>query len=113
MNGEQWEWPVTHEQVQSYLESQKFTFAKTRPTNPHSYIVRRNQRGEDLRRFELTILHMREHGYQRKWWGDVYTQLRLGDHEYWTMGAPVERTQVINGKTVEQAEKDDREGKGL
>ncbi len=102
-------WPLSHEEVREWLDAQKFKFAKTSPNNPHSYIVRRNV---DSRMFELVVLHIREHGYQQKWWRAEYTQYRAGDHHYWTMGGTLESTVILNRKSHDQAMEDERSGKG-
>ena len=41
---------------------------------------------------------IRAHGYQNQFEGSWYTQLDVGGHTYWTMGAPVAETILINRK---------------
>lgn len=101
-------WPLTHEEVRRWLEEQEWKVAVTAPDNPHAYCLRPNT---DAVMFWRIVLHIREHGYQYRWGRGEYTQLRAGDYDYWTMGAPLERTLLINRKHRDQTAKDEAEGK--
>jgi hypothetical protein len=103
------EWPLTHEEVEEWCRSVEWRFAVTRPDNPHNYTLRRNT---DPIEFQRIVLHIREFGYQQKWWGADYTMYRADGHHMWTMGAPLEATILINRKTDEQVREDERTGKG-
>jgi hypothetical protein len=39
---------------------------------------------------------IRRHGYDADFEGRTYTYLDIDDHSYWSMGAPLEETVVIN-----------------
>ncbi len=67
---------------------------------------------EDRGLFGAVVLHIREFGYEYRWWGRAYTQLRIGDFAYWTMGDPLECTIVINRKPWQRVEEDRRTGRG-
>lgn len=84
-----------------FLERCGWRFAGTMPDAPHEYTVR------DLRHpkrstclshesFEWFVRHIRAHGDRRRFGERTYTYLAVGDHEYWTMGAPPRLTTVIN-----------------
>ena len=47
---------------------------------------------EDGSLFELFVRHIREHRFG----GRSYTYFEVDGWKYWTMGAPVEETRVIN-----------------
>lgn len=46
------------------------------------------------------VQFIRAHGYQNLFERRWYTQLDIGEHTYWTMGAPVEETILINRKRL-------------
>jgi hypothetical protein len=52
------------EMAQRLLESQTWTFAKTMPTNPHWYTLRRNWASQQD--FVDVVLFIREHGVVEK-----------------------------------------------
>jgi len=93
-------WPLTEEDAESFVASVPWKAARDK-RNPHEYCLRRDAAGLD---FELFVLHVRERGYQRVFWGHEYTQLRIGDHEYWTMGDHLASTVVVNRKVIGQNE---------
>lgn len=84
------------ETVGALLEAHDWIFAKTMPDNPHEYTLRK--RWEDQAAFDRAVLGIRLLGYQTKFRGRSYTQLDVNDHYYWTMGAPVPATILINRK---------------
>jgi len=79
-------------------DAQQWIFAKTMPENPHEYTLRREWPSDAD--FVRAVLFIREHGYQNLFEGRWYTQLDIGEHTYWTMGAPVEETILINRKRI-------------
>ncbi len=103
------QWPLTHEEVAGWLEKQPFKFAKSQ-SNPHSYIVK--SRIPDKRMFDMVVLHIREHGYEQWWWRAMYLQYDANDHCYWTMGGALESTVILNRKSLDRAEEDERLGRG-
>ena len=76
-----------------FIQSVHWAYAKTMPKWPHEYIVR-EQVDEAL--FVKLVKHIREYGYDGKFYTKTITYF---DHEgmtYWTMGAPVDETIIIN-----------------
>lgn len=71
-------------------------FAKTMPDNPHWYTLRREWLHDDD--FIETVQFIRRHGYQEIYGGRPYTMLNVNDYKYWTMGAPLHETILINRK---------------
>ena len=53
--------------------------------------------------FHWFVLHIREHGYRAEYGGREYTYLEVDAWRYWTMGAPVAETTIINRAKVSQA----------
>lgn len=75
------------------MESAPWRFAKTMPHIPHWYTVRGETHNED---FEAFVNCIRKHGYLARWGRRVNTYCELGEWKYWTMGAPVAETTIIN-----------------
>jgi len=86
---------LTTEQVSEVLDAHPWRFAKTMPDNPHDYTLRK-QWDDSL--FSRVVQHLREHGYRTWFNGRPYTQYDSGDYFYWTMGAPLSETILINRK---------------
>ncbi len=86
--------------VAASLARQEWIFAKTMPDNPHEYCLRRRWVGDDDG-FADAVQLIREAGYETSFEGRPYIQLDIEDHFYWTMGAPVGETILINRKKLE------------
>lgn len=102
MEGNFWEeW----DKVAANLENAKYVFAKTMPTNPHYYTLRKtwNDKG-----FVDAVNFMRANGYEEWFGGRPYTQFNVNGWKYWTMGEPINKdgkpwTILINRKHIERA----------
>ena len=73
----------------------KWTFAKTMPFAPHEYIVR-DRCSLTTEEFEYLVKMQRERGVKERWGKYNNSYLYIDDYKYWTMGAPIEETTVIN-----------------
>lgn len=102
-DAERLQWPLTHEQVARWIEGRYFQQARSK-SNPHSYSVKY---WGDARNFELIVLHIRENGRQEVFGGDTYTYLVVNGYKYWTMGAPLPTTVILNRKVLGQDEGDE------
>jgi hypothetical protein len=80
------------------VHGKRFVFAKTMPDNPHHYTLRRDW--ADSGEFDEAVQLIRRVGYPLRWpptgKGRRYTYLNMNGHHYWTMGAPVDQTILIN-----------------
>lgn len=76
-----------------FVNVSKWTFAKTMPKWPHEYIVRERV-DEEL--FVQLVLHIRAHGYLGKFYQENITYFDEAGIVYWTMGAPLEDTIIVN-----------------
>lgn len=63
------------------------------PEWPHEYIVR-DRVNETL--FERLVRHIRAHGYEGCFYRKRITYYEEDGLVYWTMGAPVDETVIIN-----------------
>ena len=76
-----------------FVESVHWTFAKTMPEWPHEYIVR--DRVDEVL-FVRLVKHIRNNGYQGKFYNKPITYYDHDGMTYWTMGAPIAETIIIN-----------------
>ena len=79
--------------LREFVESESWTFAKTMPTWPHEYLVR-DRVDEGL--FVQLVEHIRAEGYDGNFYRRKITYYDEDGMTYWTMGAPVEETIIIN-----------------
>lgn len=93
--------------VDNFLLAREWRFAKSMPRIPHWYIVKdklpkNTKNGVNLQEeFVNAVVFMREFGTQERWGAWVFTYYYLGEYKYWTMGAPLEQTIIINRARVE------------
>lgn len=80
-------------QLATFIEEQQWTFAKTMPEWPHEYIVR--ERVDESLFVEL-VRHIRAHGYEGHFYERVTVYFEEAGKVYWTMGAPIEETTIVN-----------------
>ncbi|MGE0698101.1 MAG: methyltransferase domain-containing protein [Hyphomicrobiaceae bacterium] len=81
-------------EVATALEANAWTFAKTMPNNPHEYSLRKRWIG-DLS-FDAVVTFIREKGYTLRFGRTDYICLDVNGRRYWTMGAPLHATTLIN-----------------
>ena len=79
--------------LREFIDSAQWTFAKTMPEWPHEYIVRERV-DEEL--FVRLVRHIRQHGFEGHFYQRVLTYFAEDGLLYWTMGAPIEETTIIN-----------------
>ena len=89
---------MTIDELRSFVWESKWTFARTMPQIPHEYTFRRDAKDEAL--FKRVVIHIREVGHQEKWGAITYTYLNIDGWQYWTMGAPLDQTILINGAAI-------------
>jgi len=83
------------EMVAQLLLEHRWIFAKTMPQNPHEYTLRREW-DDDV--FVEVVQHIRSSGYKAWYKGRNYMQLDVDGRFYWSMGAPIDKTILINRK---------------
>ncbi len=93
--------PSTIDDARRYIAEVRWQFAKTMPQWPHEYTVRGWRPDLEQKFFEFVVL-IREEGIVKPWPRDAarpryrLTYLEIDGWEYWTMGAAVPETTVIN-----------------
>lgn len=80
------------------LLSNSWTFAKTMPKNPHYYTLKKNWGNPE--EFERCVMFIRKHGYVVQYGGRNYTCFDINGQKYWSMGAPLDKTILINRSKV-------------
>jgi len=83
-----------------FIENEKWTYAKTMPKWPHEYIVKDRV---DKNKFLELVKFIRENGYLGHFYKKEITYFDFLEHTYWTMGAPIEETTIINRALIENS----------
>jgi SAM-dependent methyltransferase len=78
----------------------RWIFAKTMPQIPHWYTLRKDWRCPLP--FEDAVQFIRDTGYRARWGRYNNHYLELNGMKYWTMGAPLKATILINRAAVEE-----------
>ena len=94
--------PMDLDEARQFINECYWTFAKTMPQSPHDYIVRGKVDAEKFYRFVELI---RRDGVVRPWGRYRNIYLAIDGFNFWTMGAPVVETTIINRQLVEDFEK--------
>jgi hypothetical protein len=79
--------------LREFISSSKWTFAKTMPQWPHEYIVRERV---DENLFKQLVRHIRTNGHEEAFYSENFIYFEEDGLLYWTMGKPVEETDIIN-----------------
>ena len=90
--------PMTHSAFTQFILRNTWIFAKTYAAFcPHEYVVKERLPAEEQAEFEQIVTFIREQGfiasYGRLGPNRYYT---VEDYYYWTMGDPVEETNILN-----------------
>jgi len=81
------------EDLSGFINTEKWTFAKTMPKWPHEYLVRERV---DVTLFVRLAVFIRENGYEGRFYNKAITYYDHDGKVYWTMGAPIDETTIIN-----------------
>ena len=84
---------VFSEDLRRFINDEQWRFASRLPDWPHEYLVRERV---DRRLFEKTVKHIRSNGYEGRFYHKEIRCYEEAGLVYWTMGAPVEQTVIIN-----------------
>lgn len=76
-----------------FVKGEKWTYAKTMPTWPHEYLVRERV---DEALFVRLVRHIRSNGHEGRFYRRKFIYFEQDGLLYWTMGAPIEETTVVN-----------------
>ena len=90
MTGEPVSFPA---HLRAFVDEATWTFAKTMPEWPHEYIVRERV---DEQLFVDLVGHIRAHGRSGRFYERVIVYYEEAGLVYWTMGAPLAETTIVN-----------------
>jgi hypothetical protein len=79
--------------LKNFIDTEKWTYAKTMPEWPHEYIVK--ERVDETLFIEL-VSHIRKYGHEGYFYSKTMVYFDQDGYTYWTMGAPLEETITIN-----------------
>ena len=79
--------------LRRFIGAERWKFATTLPDWPHEYLVRERV---DRRMFERVVRHIRSNGYEGRFYEREIRYYEEDELVYWTIGAPVEQTVIIN-----------------
>lgn len=91
--------PISNEEKEGRKELEEFIcsstwkYAKTYDWCPHEYIIRNNT---NTTLFERMVIFIRKFGYVEQFGRKKMTRYNFAGQKYWTMGNPLEETTVIN-----------------
>ena len=85
----------------TFAAARRFVFAKSMAAMPHWYTVR--HWASDHGSFEKAVQMIRDNGYDRPFRGKPFKYLDIDGWSYWTMGAPVSATTVLNRARADDA----------
>lgn len=103
---------LNYNRLRSMIGRCEWTFAKTMPFAPHEYIVK-DRCPLAAEEFKYFVTMQREHGVKVRWGKYNNPYLYIDDYKYWTMGAPLEETTVINRAKVSAVNEVHQLHKGL
>jgi hypothetical protein len=87
-------------ELEAFVKQEKWTFAKTyASTWPHEYIVRERV---DEGLFIQLVQHIRTYGYEGRFYRKPITYFDEDGMVYWTMGARIDETIIVNRCKKEQ-----------
>ena len=94
-------WPTEPfpEDLRRFVKEETWTYAKTMPKWPHEYIVRERV---DEEMFVKLVKHIRANGYPGRFYKRKITYYEQDGKVYWTMGAPLRITIIVNRCEREQ-----------
>lgn len=79
--------------LRAFVDRERWTFAKTMPKWPHEYLVR-DRVDEQL--FLDLVCHIRANGRSGRFYEKVLVYYEEDGQVYWTMGAPIDETTIVN-----------------
>jgi hypothetical protein len=86
--------PMSLDEMRAFIAANQWTFAKTMPECPHYYVVvERALSSFDCLRF---VAQIRRTGYAHKFYSATMKYLDVDEWYYWSMGWPIDETEVLN-----------------
>lgn len=96
------------ERFRKFIDRHEWTFAKTMPETPHWYVNAKKLQPEDRQEFYWAVQYIRDQGVPELFRKSYYTYLYLDEYKYWSMGAPVQETFILNRAKTDQTHTPER-----
>ena len=90
---------INYYRLREMVSRCQWIFAKSMPFAPHEYIVK-DKCPLSEEEFEYFVTIQRQYGIKERWGKYNTPYLYIDDYKYWTMGAPLAETTVINRAKV-------------
>ena len=92
--------------INQIIKANLWHYAKSMPEYPHFYCLRQGSEKKGTypvpeKDFEFFVLFIRKYGYKRKFKKSVYITMNINGFQYWTMGAKLDITILINRATID------------
>ena len=81
------------EEIQKYINSVKWQFAKTMPEIPHEYIVVENY-PEKIDKTNRFIAEIEKNGYTKSFYTKEYKYLEIDGYKYWVIENIINRAKL-------------------
>lgn len=81
-----------------FIESSRWTFAKTMANIPHEYTKRDGTKS--IAEFEWFITMINKFGERKRFYSKTFKYLTIGKHKYWAMGVNPKERLLINRALV-------------
>lgn len=86
---------ILKSELKEYIKTIKWKYAKSMPQYPHEYTVREWYPEKD-EMFKKFVMFIRKYGYDEYFYKRKMRYYNIDGYKYWTMGAPLEITTIIN-----------------
>lgn len=90
-------------EILDFIHNNEWVFAKTMPEAPHEYVVKNKLSPFYKTQFERLAKYIRIFGRTERYLGThpARQYLYVGGYKYWTMGAPIQSTIILNRAQVD------------
>ncbi len=89
---------MTEDEFRAFVNESQWKFASTMPNIPHEYTLRKRAANDE--RFASAVQFIRSNGYDQRFYSKTFVYFNVDDKQYWTMGAAVSETILINRATL-------------
>jgi len=93
---------MSFDEVAEAFDAAQWIYAKTMPQWPHHYTLKKTW--ADQAKFEAAVQFIRDFGYREKFGRSWYTRLDINGDKFWSMGAPIADTILVNRASIERVE---------
>ena len=74
---------MTTKDIETFIDRNKWVFAKSMPKIPHYYIVRDRLSENDKKLFDEIEVFIKKNGYTEEFYSKQYIYFNIGGYKYW------------------------------